>query len=206
MINLKKSLISDKKWDSSSNEEIYQLGKERLSKHSNKIITLKQDINATRVYYNSLPEILGRILIILSQILVIGSIFSSAIIYAKWSTESMKDKEVSIQIIVRILILLVATVTSLFSLIFVIPLLICKTISTITIWTIAFIFLGFFSFGFSFGFSIYLKNNNISNNYFNSLFVFLGFLFFSSGIGFLLSKMKTLKRELEKAILKSYNL
>lgn len=192
-----------------TNEEIYQLGKERLSKHNNKIITLKKDIKATRVYYNSFPEILGRILIILSQILVIGSIFSSAIMYAKWSAESMKEREVPIQIIVRILILLVATITSLSTLIFIIPLLICKTISTITIWTITFIFLGFFSFGVSFGFSIYLKIYYISNTkdiVYNMVFIFLGFLFFSSGIGFLLNKMKTLSKELEKAIIKSYNL
>jgi hypothetical protein len=69
--------------DLNKSNNIYELGKKRLDQSNNRIITLKQDINATRIYYGSFLEIMARLILILSQVLFIVTIFLNAINYAK---------------------------------------------------------------------------------------------------------------------------
>lgn len=189
-----------------TDEEIYQLGKERLTKNNRRIISLKQDINATRIYYNSTSEIFGRLLIIFSQILLIAAIFTCAINYAKYATNTKKGEQLIIQIIIRVGIFLLAAIAALTSLIFIIPMLICKTISTLWIWSIAFIIIGGFIFSIVLGFNIYFLQINILVSAEGTIFTIFSLIIFSLGIIILLAKTRRIRISLEHAIIESLNI
>ncbi len=190
--------------DLNENNDIYELGKKRLDQSNNRIITLKQDINATRIYYGSFLEIIARLILILSQVLFIVTIFLNAINYAKWFLDFNSEVTTTVRMIIISIIFIFSTIMALLSsLFFIIPLLVCKTIASIKSWSIVFILTGIIIFSLIFAFSIYLRIYNIATN--NSIILsIVGFILLISGALLLLSKVKNLSRDLEKAIIESY--
>ncbi len=190
--------------DLNESNDIYELGKKRLDQSNNRIITLKQDINATRIYYGSFLEIMARLILILSQVLFIVTIFLNAINYAKWFLDFNSEVTITVRMIIISIIFIFSTIMALLSsLFFIIPLLVCKTIASIKSWSIVFILTGIIIFCLIFAFSIYLRIYNIGLN--NSIILsIVGFILLISGALLLLRKMKNLSRDLEKAIIESY--
>ncbi|WP_342189452.1 hypothetical protein [Spiroplasma endosymbiont of Dilophus febrilis] len=126
--------------DLNESNDIYELGKKRLDQSNNRIITLKQDINATRIYYGSFLEIMARLILILSQVLFIVTIFLNAINYAKWFLDFNSEVTITVRMIIISIIFIFSTIMALLSsLFFIIPLLVCKTIASIKSWSIVFI-------------------------------------------------------------------
>ncbi|WP_338967185.1 hypothetical protein [Spiroplasma endosymbiont of Lonchoptera lutea] len=190
--------------DLNESNDIYELGKKRLDQSNNRIITLKQDINATRIYYGSFLEIMARLILILSQVLFIVTIFLNAINYAKWFLDFNSEVTITVRMIIISIIFIFSTIMALLSsLFFIIPLLVCKTIASIKSWSIVFILTGIIIFCLIFAFSIYLRIYNIGLN--NSIILsIVGFILLISGALLLLRKVKNLSRDLEKAIIESY--
>ncbi|WP_342223660.1 hypothetical protein [Spiroplasma endosymbiont of Asaphidion curtum] len=190
--------------DLNGNNDIYELGKKWLDQNNNRIITLKQDINATRIYYSSFLEIMARLILILSQVLFIVTIFLNAINYAKWFLDFNSEVATTIRMIIISIIFIFSTIMALLSsLFFIIPLLVCKTIASIKSWSIVFILTGNIIFFLILAFSIYLRNYSIETN--NSIILsIVGFILLISGAILLLSKVKNMSRGLEKAIIESY--
>ncbi len=190
--------------DLNESNDIYELGKKRLDQSNNRIITLKQDINATRIYYGSFLEIMARLILILSQVLFIVTIFLNAINYAKWFLDFNSEVTITIRMIIISIIFIFSTIMALLSsLFFIIPLLVCKTIASIKSWLIVFILTGSIIFSLVFAFSIYLRNYSLGTN--NSIILsIVGFILLISGAILLLRKVKNMSRGLEKAIIESY--
>ncbi|WP_346350351.1 LPXTG cell wall anchor domain-containing protein [Spiroplasma endosymbiont of Calodromius spilotus] len=190
--------------DLNESNDIYELGKKRLDQSNNRIITLKQDINSTRIYYGSFLEIMARLILILSQVLFIVTIFLNAINYAKWFLDFNSEVTTTIRMIIISIIFIFSTIMALLSsLFFIIPLLVCKTIASIKSWSIVFILTGSIIFSLIFAFSIYLRNYSIGTN--NSIILsIVGFILLISGAILLLRKVKNMSRGLEKAIIESY--